>query len=76
MAPAKSGHVELAHDYLRALAELTECRVRQNPTAENWSVVDSSGKAPNVLSLLRKSDEWHAIMDEYIGTLERALRQI
>lgn len=74
--PKITGHVELAHDYLRALAGLIGCRVRQTPTAENWSVIGPNGKAPDVLSLLRKSDEWHAIMDEYIGTLERALRQI
>jgi len=39
-------------------------------------LVGSNGKTPQILTLLWKSDEWFAIMDEYIGTLERALRQI
>jgi len=35
-----------------------------------------NGKAPNVLALSRKADEWFAIMDEWIGTLEPVLPPI
>ncbi len=74
LAPSSTGHVDLAHDYLGALARLIKGRIRETPTAGNWNVVDTSGKQPQALTLLRKSDEWLTVIDDYIKALQQALQ--
>ena len=69
-APRSIGRVELAHEYLAALAAIVGGQVKQTPKEDQWYVVGKDGKEPELLGFLKNPKPWISVIQSYIKKLE------
>lgn len=68
---AELGRLDLSHEYIKSLAALLECEVRK---ATEWHIVLPGTKSPpKAIQLLRRPDEWVALIAHYTDRLKQAL---
>jgi hypothetical protein len=72
--PNSIGYIELAHEYLQKLAEVIGGEVRKTANPAQWYVaLKGTKQQPSIMALLRRQDEWQALIGKYIKKLTAAL---
>lgn len=63
--PSEIGAIQLAHDYLGAVARMINGSVRKTAEPANWYVVKTGTTSPSADEVLSRSDEWMAHISKY-----------
>ena len=71
--PDVLGRIDLAHDYLMAVANLVGGEVRKTPTPASWYVAKAGTKLPGAMDILAKSEAWLKVIDTYTAKLREAI---
>jgi len=74
--PSEIGRVDLAHEYLRSVAELLGGKVRQTAKPENWYVVTIGTTCPPLRLLLEHAKPWLDLVEKYAQSLSKTLKSL
>lgn len=71
------GRIDLAHDYLRKLASLLGCVVRETPKEAQWwiSPLKTGSELPDAMTALSSGDAWLELIESYTQNLSKALSE-
>ena len=72
--PDEFGLVELAHEYLREIARISDAEVWQTPVASWWHLATEGAREPSAMALLVRPEAWLSAIETYVDAIGAELR--